>query len=138
MHHTEGLQPPDPQLAARWRRSMRHSPASFTGEAQRAVIEALQTACGHIHANLHAIASDATHFHVLVSWIDEEIAWERVRTSIKRSITLCLKQMETRPWLTKRASRKRVTDRQHFDYLVSVYLPRHRGWKWTAKKGLHR
>ena len=31
---------------------------------------------------------------------------------------------------SKEASRKRVRDRKHFDYLMNEYVPKHSGAKW--------
>ena len=49
-----------------------------------------------------------------------------------------LRQIERREWFVEGGSRKRVKDRAHFDYLVTTYLPRHRGWKWSSEKGKRR
>ena len=38
--------------------------------------------------------------------------------------------LKGQPWLVAGASRKRVTTREHFDYLMDTYLPKHRGLQW--------
>jgi hypothetical protein len=40
--------------------------------------------------------------------------------------------------LSENGSRKHVKDREHFDYLVNVYLPKHTGWKWSESLGYHK
>ncbi len=41
-----------------------------------------------------------------------------------------------RPWFVQKASRKRVSNRDHFEYLMNTYIPKkHGGWRWTELLG---
>jgi len=69
-----------------------------------------------------------------------------MRTAVKQSLTRTLnrtlgpraglpaamegREAERRKWFSGGASRKRVRDRDHFDYLMTDYLPSHRGAFW--------
>jgi hypothetical protein len=41
-----------------------------------------------------------------------------------------------RRWFCAQQSRKRVTTREHFDFLVRKYLPGQRGLSWTEGEAL--
>ena len=74
---------------------------------------------------------------MLVSWKDDRI-WKTLRNSIKSSITRALNQtFKRRRWLEEGASRRKVNNQEHFDYLVVTYVPEHRGWKWSEEKEFH-
>ena len=81
---------------------------------------------------LHAVSTDPTHLHWVVSWIGF-VRWEAVRQRTKNVLSLLLGRLtgETgRQWFVREGSRKRVKDRDHLSYLVSEYLPDHRGLSW--------
>jgi hypothetical protein len=60
----------------------------------------------------------------------------QLRVSIKKSMTIRLnREYWQRKWLSEGASRKRVANQEHFDYLVCTYLPEHGGWKWSEEQG---
>ncbi|HEX3599315.1 MAG TPA: hypothetical protein VHU84_04190 [Lacipirellulaceae bacterium] len=84
------------------------------------------------------MATESTHLHVLVSWtLDRK--WDVVRAKLRESLSRRLnREVGRRLWFSKSPSRKRVKDRQHFNYLVEVYLPKHSGWKWTEGVGAFR
>jgi REP element-mobilizing transposase RayT len=87
---------------------------------------------------VHFIATETTHVHVLVSWRSEK-NWQKVRVGLRQSYTRRLnRDFERREWFVDGASRKRVKDRAHYDYLVETYLPAHSGWKWSKEKGCFR
>jgi REP element-mobilizing transposase RayT len=110
----------------------------FNADHQMVMIPCLLEAVQHIDCRPHFIATDPTHVHILVSWKNDR-TWQRNRTSLKKSITLALKErFGRRPWLVEGSSRKRVRDEEHFQYLMSDYLPSHRGWKWSEARGLFR
>ena len=43
---------------------------------------------------------------------------------------------QRRTWFSEKASRKRVLNREHFDHLMTTYLPSHSEWKWSEAHGL--
>jgi REP element-mobilizing transposase RayT len=123
-------------MAKQYRRNAKHNEVQFAAEHQLTAIEILQEAVTHISCRLHLVATDPTHIHALASWRAKR-TWEQQRTSLKRALTISFKSAYgDRPWLADGASRKRVLDRKHFDYLITTYLPSHRGWKWCECRGL--
>lgn len=133
-----GILAADPAMAARYRSRAKHPPAAFGAPQQQLMIETLLEAAKHLGCDLRAVATDATHLHVLVSWGGARM-WQQNRTSLKRALTIALKrEYGGRAWLTENASRKRVKDREHYDYLTGAYLPSHRGCKWSAPRGMYR
>ncbi len=70
--------------------------------------------------------------HVIVSWT-EFIPWKAVRGKIKNLWSTFLGRQAGQPgrdWFSGEASRRRVKDQEHFDYLISTYLPKHGGLFW--------
>jgi REP element-mobilizing transposase RayT len=132
----EGIQEPDPALAKAYRERAKQEQTWFDDESQKVMIDALVEACEKQQCRLHYVATDATHLHLLVSWrIDRD--WKTMRTCLKGSVSRRLNERLRRQlWFGRSASRKRVEDRKHFDYLMDVYLPKHQGLKWHEGKGL--
>jgi hypothetical protein len=82
--------------------------------------------------------TDPTHGHFLISW-KEFTAWNDVSDKLKNLLSLFLGRLakETgRRWFGAQQSRKRVTTREHFDYLVTRYLPEQRGLSWSEGEAL--
>ncbi len=128
----EGVQLPNPALAASYRNAASDGPYELDDPTQRFVVEVVCDIGVRHGWRIHAIACEPTHVHILVSWGSDE-AWSYVRGKFKNIISLELSKRhgrEGRRWLSKGASRKRVKDRGHFDYLVKTYLPRHHGACW--------
>jgi hypothetical protein len=73
----------------------------------------------------------------LISWADER-PWLKIRSGLKTSLTLRLNRdvRRRKHWFVDSASRKQVKDQEHFDHLVTNYLPSHRGWKWREGEEL--
>lgn len=125
----------DRQMAACYRKNLKGGVVEFSEEVQQLLISAICDACRHLEARCHAIATDPSHIHVLVSWRGSQ-DWQRTSKSIKHRLTQELNgQHAKRKWFSKGASRKQVKDRQHFDYLMQVYLPRHRGKCFREQPG---
>jgi hypothetical protein len=84
---------------------------------------------------LHYVYAGTTHVHVLLSW-RTFVDWNDVRVTIKRKLGKRLSDTADRPgpWFVRggKDSSKRVTDRKHFNHLMTEYLskPAHRGWHW--------
>ena len=133
----QGYLPCNHQLAEKYRGSMQTATV-FLGEFEQEIaINALVEAVDYIDCQLHYVASDRTHLHVLVSWRDDT-PWKKRRNSLKKAITIKLKgSRDRKTWLSEGSSRKQVGDQEHYDYLMTTYLPRHRGLKWNAEKGIH-
>ena len=117
----------DRQMAACYRKNLKEEVVEFSSEAQSLMIRAACEACSFLTARCHGIATDPSHIHLLISWHDNQV-WQRISKSLKHRLTLELNaELMRQTWFSKGGSRKRVKDRSHFDYLMRVYLPRHRG-----------
>jgi len=126
----KGVVPPDEELSRQYRDDAKQEQAGFDSQLQLLAIDELQVAFAYQQCRGHCIATDATHIHVLVSWRGDR-PWKRIRSGLKSSLTRRFnRELQRRKWFVDSASRKRVKDRSHFDYLVDQYLPSHRGWKW--------
>ena len=134
----EGYQLPNPELADAYRAASTFPPFELDAETERFLIEVAQDVCGRREWRMHAGATEPTHLHILVSWRGSE-RWEDVRGKIKNILSLELSKRSReigRRWFAEKASRKRVKDRGHFDYLIDVYLfKKHGGWRWSEKRG---
>jgi hypothetical protein len=106
----EGVLPRDPEMAGRDDRHARHPPVRFDREIQRILVEEAQDICNRRDWRLHQIATGVSHVHVLVSWQEEALSWKDVHDTFKR-----------------------VRDREHFEYLMTEYLPSHRGQAWSER-----
>ncbi len=131
-----GILAPDKVMAARYRGKLAEGAVSFDARVQHRLIEEALVAAAHQQLRCHFLATESTHLHALVSWrIDRD--WQTVRAKLRESLTRRLnRELEKRAWFSKSPSRKRVTDRRHFDYLMEVYLPRHSGLKWSEERGV--
>lgn len=128
-----GYQPPNKALAAEYDRAATAPPALFDGLAQDFLVRMAYDFCVRRGYRLHAIATDPTHVHVVVSWRDG-MTWTSIRQSLKNLLSLGLNRMHpgrSEKWFSRGASRKRVRDAAHLRHLLETYLPRHRGLRWT-------
>ncbi len=132
----KGIQSTDIALAKTYRQRMQETEVTLSETHQQAAIEAIRNATKHIACRLYIVVTDPTHIHMLTSWRDEK-TWQQKRNSYKRAITIALKtEYEKRTWLSEGSSRKQIKDREHFEYLITQYLPKHCGWKWSEGEGL--
>ena len=132
----QGILPRDDHMRHLYRLNANDTQVVFDRPIQQILIDAGFEACQHQDHRPHMIATDPTHFHLLVSWHDDRDSVV-VRKGLKCSLTRKLNAaMRRRPWLADGGSRKRVRDQSHFDYLVSEYLPHHRGLKWREGEGV--
>ena len=137
VHWREGLKPADKRLAQAYRKKMRTEPARFSAEIQQLLIDEMQKAVGFQQLRLHAVATEETHVHAVVSWADER-AVKTISDGLRQSLSRRLKKRDAaRTWLAKGGSKRRVKNQEHFDYLRCIYLPSHRGWKWDEGRGLY-
>ena len=131
-----GILPQNQELAVKYRQCMTEKEKKFGHEMQQSIIRVLLQSREKQEFDCHFIATDCSHTHVLLAWRDVRRSL-RMRSTIKGSITRHLRnEFGAYQWLSEGGSRKQVKDLEHFDYLVNVYLPRHRGWKWELKRGL--
>ncbi|MEM9414411.1 MAG: hypothetical protein AAGA29_02895 [Planctomycetota bacterium] len=127
VHRAKGLKPKDDAMASNYRAKQKHPTVLFTHDQQEAIAASLRDAGPCIEATIHAIATEPSHFHVLVSW-NHDRKWDSIRRSLRTSVSLTLnKTFGKREWLVKNSSRKQVKDEEHFIYLIRQYLPSHRG-----------
>jgi len=129
----KGIQPPNPTLARKYDARATQPKTVFTERHQRTLIGIAWDACEQRDWRLHGIATDPTHLHLLVSWSTFQ-PWKQVRSKLKNLMSWALSkefQAKGRNWFVRCASRKRVKDQRHFDYLMSVYLPNHPGLSWS-------
>lgn len=126
------IQPPNPALARKYDARASQPMMVFSERHQRTLLWIARDACEHRKWRLHCIATDPTHVHLLVSW-QEFQPWEQVRAKLKNLMSWALSkefQEKGRKWFVRCGSRKRVENQRHFDHLMNVYLPSHRGLSW--------
>jgi len=130
VHRQGGLQPPDAAMGQAYRRNQREPKAVFTPAIQSVLVEAARGAGDFLTAKVHAVATEPTHVHVLVSWRHER-TWKSMRTSLRSAMTRALNaRFSKRTWFADSPSRKRVRDRAHLDHLLLEYLVQHGGVTW--------
>ncbi len=129
----EGVLPKDEKMAGYYRDQMNTAVVRFDRSIQSQMIKAITTHCELKSYKLYHVATDPTHVHVLIGW-DGYVKWKSVRRALKQSISRRLNEhFDKRRWFAREGSRKQVKDRQHFDYLVTTYLPSHRGLTWSCQ-----
>jgi len=137
VQENRGVRPPNPRLADAYRGEASDEPFVMDGATQRFVIDVVRGVGARRDWRIHAVACEPSHVHILVSW-ETDATWGAVRAKFKNIIALELSKrhgQEGRHWLSDGGSRKRVKDRRHFDYLVTTYLPKHRGEQWYQGEG---
>jgi hypothetical protein len=133
----EGPLPQDTKVAVEHRNLMVEEAVTFNELHQRALIDEIFIAAKHQSFRAHYIATEPTHIHILVSWQDDQRPFEKLRASIRQSLSRRMgRDFGPREWLNEGGSRNRVSNQVHYDYLVCTYLPRHGGWKWSEEMGL--
>jgi len=134
VHHSRGLQSPDADMAAAYRRKRSQAAIIFDEHMCSIIIDAVRDAASHLNVTVHAIAIEPTHVHVLMSWSHDR-DWKSMRRSIKIAISRALNtHLHKRTWLSKNASRKHIQDQAHFDYHLLEYLPKHGGTHWYRQQ----
>lgn len=135
----EGIQPQDMEAAKLYYQAMNKDAVAIDEDHQRKAINALLDSASYHDLRIHSVATEPTHLHVVVSWHNEGKPWEKIRTSLKRSMTMTLQNdSEVKDWFSRGSSRKQVKDREHFEHLVNVYLLSHSGLKWDEKRGFYK
>ncbi len=126
----KGILPADPTMANSYKDRQRQEATTFNRSTQQTLINIVREACYHQSLRLHAITTDASHVHILISWPAGKPV-VRIRQNLKQSLTRRLnEQIRKTQWFSRGGSQKRVKDRKHFDHLMKTYLPNHRGLGW--------
>lgn len=128
----KGYQPSDVRRAQNYDQRAKFPKVSFDRRMQEVLVLGSIDACRRRGWRLHVVATDPTHFHAVVSW-GGFIPGQDVRAKLKNVLSLLLGRVTGqpgRPWFVRDGSRKRVQTREHFDYLLTEYLPDHRGVFW--------
>jgi hypothetical protein len=131
-----GVLPPDADMADRYRERAVFEVVGFNADMQKVLIVGMHDLCGRRQWRVHAVGSDPTHGHFLVShpgYFD----FVEARDKMKNLLSLFLGRATGatgRQWFAGGGSNKRVKDRKHFDHLVGTYLPKQRGLFW--KEGM--
>ena len=132
-----GYLAPDPTMQRAYERCATYLPTIFDHSLQRELVRHVLTIPNHIAVDIFAVATETSHIHILCGWSIDR-SWESIRDSIKRSISIKLKQLATaeKPlFLSAGASRKQVLNQEHFDHLIHQYLPNHSGSAWYKHRG---
>jgi len=117
---------------------MKQAEAEFGEPLQLLLISESKTAARFQRFRLHAVATEPSHLHALMSWPDDRSP-ARINDSMKKSLTICLKKnIAERIWFSKGGNERHVKDLKHFEYLMTEYLPSHSGWKWDERRGDYR
>ncbi len=128
-----GIQPPNKPLADAYRRAAKAENFSFSPSTQLRLISKVRAVCDGDGYRLHGAATEPTHLHTLVSWVDEAVDFRKVRGRIKNLLSLDLSRragVTGRPLFSTGASWRRVEDERHFRYLLDEYLRKHGGVQW--------
>jgi hypothetical protein len=132
VRYGQGIRPPSATVAQFYNVRAKQSPVYFDDRKQQVITWIVLDACRRRAWRLHCVAFEPSHVHLLVSWRSND-SWQVVRRKIKNLIGWALSKefaAEGRKWMVRRGSRKRVRERGHFEYLMTRYLPRHRGFFW--------
>ena len=134
VHRQKGLLPSDAKMAQLYRDKQNKEAVWFDSPMQQLVVDTICAADAALQMTVHAVATDPTHVHILVSWSSDK-QWLWARRNLRYSLTRALNQrFGKRQWLAAKGSRKRVKDREHFEHLVTTYLPKHNGVVWVNDK----
>jgi hypothetical protein len=128
----EGVLPPDPERTDEYDAKATQEPVIFDAEMQNVMIAGAYDICSRRDWRLHAVGFEPNHIHLLISW-HGFTSWLDVRAKIKTLLSLFLGRLvkeQGRSWFVDGGSRKRVTTREHFDYLIEIYIPKHSEQKW--------
>lgn len=132
-----GVLPPDSQMAKWYDDAAAQPPAMFDDEHQQVLVDGVLDIAARRDWRVHIIATDTTHLHILMSWDDDVCEWKFVHDKLKQLLGMMLSKhfdVRGRKWFVRKGSRKRVKDRAHFEYLMTEYLPSHRGRQWSERE----
>ena len=123
----EGVQPPSAALA-RWRAGRAKHPAvRFDASQRELLIESTREIAARRSWTIYAMCATPTHMHLILGWRDRQ-ELDRAIHTLKRLLGLALSRhagTTGNRWFSRGCDRKRVRDREHFDHLVTTYIPKH-------------
>ncbi len=132
VHHTDGLLPPDPEIAEARDHLAKFDEVKFDRNMQMLMIRATLESCRRNGWGLLGSGSDTTHIHFAMCW-KEFKECDEVMRRLKNSLSYVLGKCvgpRGRKWFVRGGSRKRVKDAGHLNYLLDTYFPRHPGVFW--------
>lgn len=133
---TPGVQQPSVRLAKHRASIARQPPVVFDRGQAMMLIDTARELCGRFEWRLHAMSTTPTHLHLLISWKRDDVVVRQLSTLLKRKLGSHLTQQKNAAagdaepalgnrWFSRGVHETYIRDRQHFDHLCSVYLPRH-------------
>lgn len=132
-----GYLPPDKQAAERYDQNAKQDAVLFDKKTQMQILSLSIQICEEEGWKLEAAAFDPTHVHEIVSW-RKFFPWQEVDRRLKNLLVLKLNRKHNTPgkrWFARRhGAPRRVRNIDHFNHLVDVYFPDHRGVFW--KQGM--
>ena len=123
-------------MAKQYDRNATHPQVTFENDLQQILVEGTRDICDRRDWRLRYVATEPTHMHALISWLDDTLHWKFVRDTLKRLLGMMLAQhtqTKGQKWFVRKGSRKRVRDQAHYDYLMNEYLPKHSGRRWSER-----
>ena len=133
------IQKPNKDLAKKWDKRAKLPPVEFDEGMQKLLLVGANDICKRRKWRMHGGATDPTHGHILLSW-KKFIPAPEVERILKNVLSLFLgrwNDLKGRQWFGAHGSRRRVTAKKHFDYLLKTYFPDHkRGYWWVEGKEL--
>lgn len=133
----QGLKPPDDDRAHQRARIANDPPVRFNAEQQKTMNELLEEILQNRDIRLHAMSITATHLHFIASWFGREPMFDKIEESkqaehlaskTKNILSTLLSKQYNKPgmrWFSRGAGSTLVTDREHLNYLIEQYLPKH-------------
>lgn len=133
-----GVKPPNPDLANRRSRLANNPPRRFAEQQKQFIIDQLPDIAARRDIRLHAASCTATHVHLVVSWLGQETIIQDILAPLAQAntiaakiknllATLLSKQDGTtgNRWFSRGCDCTPVKDREHLNYLLTTYLPKH-------------
>ena len=133
VRRNKGVQRPDPDMARKYDERAKFPKVQFDSrDIQEILVLGVIDVCRRRGWRLHAVGTDPTHLHFVLSWYGF-IPWASVMQTDQEPAQPLPGPGDPEPrprWFVRDGSRKRVKDKAHLDHLVNTYLPDHRGVFW--------
>jgi hypothetical protein len=115
-------------------RLAKHPPVEFDRDDQKFLITATQEAVARRRWKLYGVTVIEGHLHAVVGWEDSAISEDMIQAGLKRGLGFLLSQRfgtRGKPYFSRGGSPERVLNRKHLHFLLTEYLPKHRGPFWV-------
>jgi hypothetical protein len=132
VHHTDGLQPADPDIAEARDRMANFDEVKFNRKMQAILIRTAYESCRRNRWHLFGSGSELSHIHFAIGWKEFQDC-DEVSRRLKNALSFVLGRdigPRGRKWFVRGGSQKRVEDQAHLDYLLDRYFPDHPGVFW--------